>query len=161
VYPGIRVPVGAYDFRTLQLSYTGGQQRTISGQVVFETVPYYGGDRQFSPINTARMQITPQISLEPSLSLNVVDVPQGSFTATVLRTRATYTLTPRMFVSGIAQYNSSTRSVGSNLRLRWEYLPGSELFVVYTDDYTTDTRAAFSSLRNRALVVKINRLFPP
>ena len=161
VYPGIRVPVGAYDFRTLQLSYTGGQQRTISGQVVFETGPYYGGDRQSIAINTARMQITPQISLEPSLSLNVVDVPQGSFTATVLRTRATYTLTPRMFVSGIAQYNSSTRSVGSNLRLRWEYLPGSELFVVYTDDYNTDAPRDVTPLRNRALVVKINRLLRP
>jgi uncharacterized protein DUF5916 len=161
VYPGIRVPVGAYDFRTLQLSYTGGQQRTISGQVVFETGPYYGGDRQSIAINTARMQITPQISLEPSLSLNVVDVPQGAFTATVLRTRATYTLTPRMFVSGIAQYNSSTRSVGSNLRLRWEYLPGSELFVVYTDDYNTDAPRDVTPLRNRALVVKINRLLRP
>jgi hypothetical protein len=161
VYPGIRIPVGAYDFRTLQLSYTGGQQRKISGQVVVETGPYYGGDRQSIAINTARMQITPQVSLEPSLSLNVVDLPQGSFTATVVRTRATYTLTPRLFVSGIAQYNSSTRSVGSNLRLRWEYLPGSELFVVYTDDYNTEAPRDMATLRNRALVVKINRLFRP
>ena len=49
---------------------------------------------------------------------------QGSFTAKVVRSRVTYTMTPRMFVSGIVQYNSSTRSMGSNLRFRWEYLAG-------------------------------------
>ena len=58
---------------------------------------------------------------------------QGSFTARVARTRATYTITPRMFVSGILQYNSATTSLGSNLRFRWEYQPGSELFVVDGD----------------------------
>ena len=78
------------------------------------------------------------MSLEPSLTLNWVELPQGTFTATVVRGRATFTVTPRMFFSGIAQYNSTARSVGSNLRLRWEYLPGSELFVVYTDDYDSD-----------------------
>ena len=89
------------------------------------------------------------------------DLPQGSFTATVGRSRVTYTVTPRMYVSGIAQYNSATRSVGSNLRLRWEYLPGSELFVVYTDDYNSEAPRDVTALRNRALVVKINRLFRP
>ena len=64
-----------------------------------------------------------------------------------------------MFVSGIVQYNSANKSFGSNLRLRWEYPPGSELFVVYTDDYNTDPRANAVALRNRAIVVKFNRLF--
>ena len=44
-----------------------------------------------------------------------------------------------MYVSGIVQYNSTSTSVGTNVRFRWEYRPGSELFVVYTDDYNTDT----------------------
>ena len=112
-------------------------------------------------VNTARMQVTPQVSLEPSLSVNCVDLPEGAFTATVVRSRVTYTVTPRMFVSGIAQYNSPTRSVGSNLRLRWEYRPGSELFVVYTDDYDTEAPRELTALRNRAFVVKMNRLFRP
>jgi hypothetical protein len=70
-------------------------------------------------------------------------------------------MTPRMFVSGIVQYNSTSTSVGSNVRFRWEYRPGSELFVVYTDDYNTDALANAPTLRNRALVVKLNRLFRP
>ena len=158
---GVDIPVGPYDFHNFLISYAGGQQRKISGTVLYEAGKFYSGERQSIGVNAARMQITPQISLEPSLSLNFVDLPQGSFTATVVRSRATYTVTPRMFVSGIVQYNSTNASAGSNLRLRWEYGPGSELFVVYTDDYDTEARTGITPLRNRAFVVKVNRLFRP
>jgi hypothetical protein len=66
-----------------------------------------------------------------------------------------------MFVSGIVQYNSTTTSFGSNVRFRWEYRPGSELFVVYTDDYDTVDRPSVQALRNRATVIKVTRLLRP
>jgi hypothetical protein len=56
------------------------------------------------------------------------------------------------------QYNSTARSVSANVRLRWEYQPGSELFVVYNDERNTLTRG-FPELLTRSLVVKVNRLF--
>jgi len=62
-----------------------------------------------------------------------------------------------MFVSALVQYSSSDSSFSSNLRFRWEYLPGSELFVVYTDERDTLQRG-FPDLKNRAFVIKINRL---
>ncbi len=57
-----------------------------------------------------------------------------------------------MFFSGLLQYHSAGESFGSNLRLRWEYSPGSELFVVYTDDDVTGGLRPDRSwdLRNRA-----------
>jgi len=161
VSTSIRIPVGAYDMHTLQLSYTGGPQRKASGTLLYETGTYYDGTQQSVSLSAARIEITPRISIEPSASLNFIDLPQGAFTATVVRSRATFTLTPRLYVSGIVQYNSATTSAGSNFRLRWEYLPGSELFVVYTDDYHTEAHVGLPTLRNRALVIKINRLFRP
>ena len=56
------------------------------------------------------------------------------------------------------QYNSSNDAVSTNLRFRWEYQAGSELFVVYTDERDT-LGPRVATLKNRALVVKINRLF--
>ena len=66
-----------------------------------------------------------------------------------------------MFFSGLLQYNSASDSLGSNLRLRWQYSPGSELFVVYTDDRDVGGLRPDRGwdLRNRGLVVKFNRLF--
>jgi hypothetical protein len=62
-----------------------------------------------------------------------------------------------MFVSSLVQYNSSNNSVSTNARLRWEYSPGSELFVVYNEGRDTQTRGV-PDLQNRSLIVKVNRL---
>ena len=136
---GVTIPIGAYTFHTTRIGYIAGQQRRVSGEVVFEAGPFYNGDRTSIAVNAARIQVTPQLSVEPSVSISRVDLVQGSFTAKVVRTRTTYTITPRMFVSGLLQYNSASTSVGSNLRFRWEYQPGSDsLSSIQT---TTPTRA--------------------
>ena len=96
--------------------------------------------------------------MEPSLSFNWIKLPQGDFTTELISTRTTYSFTPRMFVAALMQYNSSLNALGTNLRFRWEYQPGSELFVVYTDERDTlDPRSI--RLQNRAIVVKATRLF--
>ena len=67
-------------------------------------------------------------------------------------------MTPRMYAAALIQYASSTTSLSTNIRFRWEYQPGSELFVVYNEE--RDTLAPhYPDLQNRALIVKINRLF--
>lgn len=52
-------------------------------------------------------------------------------------------------------------SVGTNLRLRWEYAPGSSLFVVYTDDHATDAGRLTPALGTHVFVVKMNRSSRP
>jgi hypothetical protein len=65
-----------------------------------------------------------------------------------------------MFVAGLVQFNSSNSTFSTNVRFRWEYLLGSELFVVLTEDRPSDQRrGGYSQALNRALVVKVNRLF--
>ena len=53
----------------------------------------------------------------------------------------TYSMTPLMFVSALIQYNSGINAVSTNARFRWEYRPGSELFVVYNEERNTLTRS--------------------
>jgi hypothetical protein len=43
------------------------------------------------------------------------------------------------------------------VRVRWEYLPGSELFVVYNEERDTLARR-FPEIANRAFIVKVNRV---
>jgi hypothetical protein len=90
--------------------------------------------------------------------VNRVDLAPGEFTTHLAGSRVTYTMTPFMFASAFLQYNSGTHSMSANVRLRWEYRPGSELFVVYNDERDTLARG-FPDLSNRAFIVKVNRLF--
>ena len=70
---------------------------------------------------------------------------------------SSWSLLALTLVGGLIQYDSDSNSFSSNLRLRWEYAPGSEFFAVYTDERTTLGRG-FPGLQNRAFVLKINRL---
>ena len=59
----------------------------------------------------SRVELTPQLSLEPSLSLNWVDLLEGRSPRTLVGSRVTYTMTPLMFVSALVQYNSSNSTL--------------------------------------------------
>ena len=43
-----------------------------------------------------------------------------------------------MFASALLQYSSADHTFSSNVRFRWEYRPGSEFFVVWTDEQDTN-----------------------
>ena len=161
ISPGVTIPVGGYNFRNFRVSYRFGAQRPVSGLITVRTGGFWSGDNTAVSLSNGRVEVTPQLSLEPSVSFNWVDLPEGSFTTQLARARFTYTFTPRMFLSGLLQFSSSGNSFSTNFRFRWEYSPGSELFVVYSEDRDTDPLVPdrFTALRNRGLVVKINRLF--
>ena len=160
IAPAVVVPIGGYAFQNVEARYQLGPQRRYNGSMSVTRGSFFSGERTTLSGNS-RMELTPQLSFEPRLSVNWVDLPEGRFTTRLVNSRVSYTLTPRMFVSGLVQYNSSNDSLSTNLRLRWEYSPGSELFVVYDENRDTDPFRPnrVSEIRNRAFVVKVNRLF--
>ena len=157
IHKDVTIPVGGYSFTNARIVYALGQQRTTSGGLTFDRGQFFGGEWTSVGYFRGRVNLSPQLSVEPSLSFNWIELPQGDFTTELVATRVIYTLTPRMFVAALLQYNSGADSLGTNIRLRWEYQPGSELFIVYTDERDTLT-PRFAALENRAFVVKFNRL---
>ncbi|HEY7446128.1 MAG TPA: DUF5916 domain-containing protein [Vicinamibacterales bacterium] len=157
---GVIVPVGGYETSNVQATLQLGQQRKLSGTLTAQRGSFYSGHKTTVGVSRGRLNLSSQVSVEPSYSLNQVDLVEGSFTTHLAGSRVTYTLTPLMFVSALVQYNSGTHSASTNIRLRWEYRPGSELFVVYNDDRNTLTRG-FPDLATRAFIVKVNRLLRP
>ena len=154
---GVTVPPGGYDYGSTTLAFQAGQQRKFNGRVSFEHGSLYDGTKTTIGLSTGRATLSPRLSFEPTFSVNDVDLPQGAFVATLVGSRVTYTMTPLMFASALVQYNSDARNVSANVRLRWEYRPGSELFVVYNEERDTLARGV-PDLRNRAFIVKVNRL---
>ena len=164
ISPDVTIPVGGYRFQDILATYRFGRQRVLSGNVIFQHGSFYGGEKTTVEFGLGggfgggRLQITSQLAVEPGISFNRIELPQGRFTTELVTTRTTYTVTPLMFLSALVQYNSSNASLGANVRFRWEYQPGSELFVVYNEQRDTLT-PRYPELQNRAFVVKINRLF--
>jgi hypothetical protein len=156
--PDVAVPIGAYDFRDVLVAYSMGEQRPMSGTWSVQWGQYFDGHITAITYQRGRIALTPQLSVQPGLSLNRIELPETTVLLKLVTSRVTYTVTPRMFVSGLMQYNSITNALGANLRFRWEYQPGSELFLVYNDLRDTSQRGALL-LENRSFVVKITRQF--
>ena len=150
------IPVGGYDFQTVQSRYTLGSHRLLAGTLSLQTGTFFGGERSEAS-HSGRVKLSTKLGIEPSLALNFIDLPQGRFTTRIARARAIYMMTSRMFVEALMQFGSAPDSVGTNVRYRWEYTPGSDLFVVYAK--VRDTRVGgFPELVNRGLAVKFTRL---
>ncbi|MBM4193978.1 MAG: carbohydrate binding family 9 domain-containing protein [Gemmatimonadetes bacterium] len=164
------IATGGYTFSDAQVSYTFGAQRRASGSVRVHLGEYYDGTiksmtiGQANPFSPSRMSINQRLAIEPSFTITSIERKAGSFRTRIARTRIDYGFSPLMFASALLQYSSADRAFGTNLRFRWEYAPGSEIFLVYTDERdTTDDRFATPTTvrgqKNRAIVLKVNRLF--
>jgi hypothetical protein len=152
----VRVPIGRYEFGSVAASYNPGQQHRVSGSATVEVGSFYDGDKTTTSFR-GRASITTRLAVEPNVSLNWIDLPGHAFTNTVVGQRALYSMTPRMFFTALVQYSSSTTSLSANIRFRWEYMPGSELFVVYSEGRDTAPPGR-TPLETRGVVVKINKL---
>ena len=92
------------------------------------------------------------------MSINRVDMPDAApFWINAIGVRGVLALSPRSIVSVLVQHRSDGGVLGSSARWRWEYAPGSELFLVYTEG--RETPHPIEPVRNRSLVVKVTRLF--
>jgi len=166
---GSPVPIAPrdYSFSDVSASYQFGAQRRVSGTIALRVGEYYNGTIRSLTVgpggnSPGRVSVHRQLSVEPTFSISRIELPDASFTTRLARARVDYAFTPLMFASGLLQYSSADRAFSTNVRFRWEYAPGSELFVVYTDERETGddglSPTAVRGLKNRAFVVKLNRL---
>ncbi|HEY8549294.1 MAG TPA: DUF5916 domain-containing protein [Vicinamibacterales bacterium] len=155
---GRTIEAGAYHFSSVRGAYTLGSQRRISGDLAAAHGSFFNGTRTDLSYR-GRAEISARLSVEPTISVNWVDLPSGSFTATIVSGRGTFSFTPRMLVAALVQYSSAGNLVSTNLRYRWEYRPGSELFLIYSDGRDTSLRpSGVSGLLSRGITLKITRL---
>ena len=156
--PGdVTIQAGVYEYDQTTLTYSLGNTRRITGLLSVNTGSFYDGN-QDTVSYTGRITLTPQLAVEPRVSVTRLTFAQQRITTGVLSARTTFSMTPRMFVTAFLQYNSAAHVVGLNTRFRWEYRPGSDFFVVYSEGRETAV-AGFPGLSNRQVVAKFTRLF--
>ena len=149
-------PAGDLRFGDVRLTYTLGAKRPVVGMVSFATGDYYGGEKTEGSFN-GRVPISARFSLEPILTLDLA----RDATRAVPRTSRQH---PDDLHGDAADAALGARAVqldgdslGTNARFRWEYRPGSDLYVVYTDGRDTAV-GGFPGLLNRSFAIKLSRL---
>ena len=134
------MPAGGYRYETLNASYNLAAKRIVSGNVSASYGSFYDGTRTTARY-TGRVGVSPHFAIEPSLTFNWVRLPYGDFDASLIGMRFLVSPTARLGFSSLTQFNPSAHSLTFSVRTRWEYSPGSDLYIVYSDGRNTASGA--------------------
>src|SRR5688572_4042341 len=132
IYPGIFVPPGTYDHAEAQLVAMSNQGAPFSVSMRATIGGFFGGDRvALSP--TVRFRAGDALTTEVAYQRNDITLPDGHFITNLVRTRVSYSFTPRIFTQALIQYNDRADLWSMNFRFGWLQAANTGLFVVYTD----------------------------
>ena len=132
IYPGVIVPSGTYDHAEAQIVANSNQGLPFSVSMRATIGGFFGGDRiALSP--TIRFRAGDALTTEVNYSRNDIDLPWGEFVTNLVRTRVSYSFSPRIFTQALIQYNDRADLWSMNFRFGWLQAANTGLFVVYTD----------------------------
>ena len=156
IFPGVFVPPGTYDHAEAQIAGNTNLGAPVSANFNTLIGGLFGGDR---------ITITPSIAARAGESFNAtfewsyndLRLPGGDFTTNLIRVRASYSFTTRMFFQALVQYNDRADLWSSNLRFGLLSDANTGLFVVYNDVQGLGSEIPTGA--GRTLTLKYSRLF--
>ena len=152
---GVDVPTGRY--RNDHVGWFAGtsQARMLSLSSQGRITKFFDGSL-VSASATLTAAPSPKVSFSLGYNRSKVDVPNGDFTADISTVRATYSFSTQMSTDVLVQYNSLDRAFSANVRFNYIHRPGSDFFIVFTENRGDDDRVW--NLSDRGLVMKVTYL---
>ena len=126
----VTIPPGSYQWRQYRLEIGTAQKRRLYNQLSWYFGGYYGGRLDQIVWNGAWNPMA-LITIEFTGERDRGRLPFGDFTTTLVGNRLRVNLSPDLSIASYVQYDTDSKSVGTNTRLRWTFRPVADLFVVY------------------------------
>lgn len=153
IRPGIIIPPGTYHFNRPRVSFTSDLSKPIVFTVRQRWGAFYSG-RRYETSGGITWRPNPHLLLDLSESYNSVRLPVGNFTTSLLAARLNYNFSRKLLTSALIQLNSAARLSVINVRLRYNYRPNSDFFIIYNQ-----TTGAGLERPSYSLQIKLTRDF--
>ncbi|WP_405202374.1 DUF5916 domain-containing protein [Dokdonia sp. LLG6352-1] len=141
---GLELPEGSeYSYNSIELEYNSDRRKALSYTSNATYGDYFNGE-----ILTLRAGAT--LRLQPKLIIGFnarydkinLPAPYSDNDIWLVNPRVEVTFTKNLFWNTLLQYSTLQDNFGINSRLQWRFAPLSDLFLVYNDNYFTDTTFA-------------------
>ena len=137
--------------------FMSSQSRPFSIQTDFGTGDFFSGTRQrYSGEVTWRKDR--HLSTSFRLEQNWIRLKEGKFNTSLVMYRLDYNFTPFISLANFVQFDTDSRNIGLQTRLRWILKPGNEFFVVLNHSWEEDQLQRFVAAQTR-FRVKLNYAF--
>ncbi|HWF86825.1 MAG TPA: hypothetical protein VG222_18330 [Vicinamibacterales bacterium] len=150
------IPAGQYRFTRHQLDYESDPGRRIAYTASEQWGDFYNGTLSTASA-TVNIRPLPRISVAGGETWNRFRFSGRDYDVYVGSLKSSYSLTRFLTVSALMQHNSAgAERVSWNGRLRYQYRPDSDLFVVFNDGSQFNSLLAGNPMltRDRRLSVK-------
>jgi len=134
LYKGVVIAPGLYRWSRHQLTYGTAQDRKWTLRFFERFGTYYNGSLNEARIR-AEYRANERLSFSFSEQWNRFQLPAtgGNFSILVGSLQTNYSFSRFLTLSALVQMNTSnTQGASANIRLRWNYRPDSDLYVIYT-----------------------------
>jgi hypothetical protein len=130
VQPGIVIPAGDYRYTAWIAELETAERRRWIAELEARWGSFYDGDLTRFKVGVV-LKPSPHVLASVAGEWSEGTLPAGRFTARVLEGRLEMNASPDLGLSTLVQYDSDSRELGWQSRLRWRIRPGSDLFVVF------------------------------
>jgi hypothetical protein len=134
IYKNVFIPAGEYHWDRHQFTYGSSQNRRLMLNLFERFGTYYNGH-----LNEARVRATYRANERLSFSFSEewnrfrLPVAGGNFSVVVGGFQTNYSFSRFLTLSSLVQMDTAnTQAASANIRLRWNYRPDSDLYIVYT-----------------------------
>ena len=146
------LPPGLYHNSFYRVEWNSDSRKMISGSISLGRGAFYTGNR-------TELQTTLNFRRQPwgnfgiRYTQNRVELGEayGDDVLHLLGPTIDITFTNTMFWTTFLQYNTQSENFNINSRFQWRYLPMSDIFLVYSENYTTTGL----DIKNRGVVFKM------
>lgn len=129
IRPGITIPKGTYEYTHTNIIFNSDTRRPLSGTVSLLWGGQYGGRRTSLDI-TLTAAPKEGVKIGAGWEVDWVRLPEGDFSAQILNADIAWSLSNRLLLQGLFQWDKEESSTAANLRLSWEYRERSWFYFI-------------------------------
>ena len=140
-------PVGSYTFFRLGVSYHVSHTRLFQLRPRIEAGTFFDGWQMTVGISPV-WYVSPHLELAGSYLYNRIRFPDRDqrFDAHLARLRIGTALNTKVSTNAFIQFNSATNTVSANVRFRYNFREGNDLWIVYNEGINTDRHRIIPTL---------------
>jgi hypothetical protein len=144
-------------WKTGGVDFLSSQTKVLTYGFGFRYGGYYANGEKISYNANVGYRFQPYLNLTLNASYNELLLPQpwGHTQFWLVGPKIDLTVTNKLYFTTYIQYNQQFQNTNINARIQWRYRPGSDIFLVYTDNYLVTP----FTIRDRAVVLKFNYRF--
>ena len=134
IAPGVVIPKGPYNFTGYRAEFNSATFRPWTVDASWRFGQFYSGHYDDATVGFG-YKFDGYITLALNAELVRGRLPQGNFYENVYQLKADFYFSPDLGLMNYIQYDDISRTLGANIRFRWQLSPGNEIYLVYTKNW--------------------------